>query len=152
MWINFHPLNRLNIDIYIIRFFIFTYLRTTINKLFSLPMYVCIVIILYVLYLNYILSCFFLYILYIAFKSLYEERLLTEDEVRKYGDYSFINASNKSVSDMERIEELLRRDEKNSIEVSRLKGLTFMYNNTVLLFLHKVSTDQIHFSSFKRYT
>ena len=76
----------------------------------------------YVLYLNYILSCFSLYILYIAFKSLYEERLLTEDEVRKYGYYSFINASNKSVSDMERIEELLRRHEKNSGEVSKLKG------------------------------
>ena len=117
MWINFHPLNRLNIDIYIIRFFIFTYLRTTINKLFSLPMYV-----LYELYLNYILSSFSLYILYIAFKSLYEERLLTEDEVRKYGDEGFINVSNKSVSDMERIEELLRRHQKNSKEVSKLKG------------------------------
>ena len=108
--------------------------------------------VLYVLYLNYILSSFSLYILYIAFKSLYEERLLTEDEVRKYGDEGFINVSNKSVSDMERIEELLRRHQKNSKEVSKLKGLTFIYNNTVLLFLHKVSTDQMHFSSFKRYT
>ena len=99
---------------YIIRVFIFTYLRTTINKLFSLPMYV--------LYLNYILSSFFLYILYIAFKTLYEERLLTEDEIRKYRYDGFINASNKSVSDMERIEELLRRHEKNSTEVSKLKG------------------------------
>ena len=76
----------------------------------------------YVLYLNGILSCFSLYILYIVFKSLYEERLLTEGEVRKYRDEGFINASNKSVSDMERIEELLRRHEKNSEEVSKLKG------------------------------
>ena len=67
----------------------------------------------------YFLSCFSLYI---VFKSLYEERLLTEDEIRKYRDDGFINASNKSVSDMERIEELLRRHEKNSKEVSRLKG------------------------------
>ena len=76
----------------------------------------------YVLYLNYILSCFSLYILYIAFKSLYEERLLTEDEIRKHGDDGFINVSNKSVSDIERIEESLRRHEKNSTEVEKLKG------------------------------